>query len=117
MEYNTLQNWRMAITTTDAFQRWTDLVMAANNTLHQARTVCAGLRLPWEGDTNSPSTPQQVRRRLAGIIPMLGTVSPAPQPRGKSPGRPTGFQPQRPKHYPIIRKKPTRSRPNQPDTS
>ena len=90
---------------TGAFDRWTDLVMMAHNSLALARGFTAGVRLPWESETRPP-TPQQVRQALVGIMPTLGTPAPPPQRRGKSPRRAVGAHPHPAKRYPIVRKSP-----------
>jgi hypothetical protein len=89
---------------TGTFERWTDLMLMAHNTLVRARPCVAGVRLRWEGHADRPVTPAQVRRALAGIIPTLGTPAPPPQLRGKSPGRACGFHPRPAKRYPVVRK-------------
>ena len=86
------------------FQRWTDLMVAAHNTLVVARPVVGGVRLPWERDTDRPLTPQQVRRAFPGIMATLGTPAPPPQPRGKSPGRAPGTVVRPAKRYAVVRK-------------
>lgn len=92
--------WEEPRVRTPAFERWTDLVMAAHNTLVLARPVGDGVRLPWE--RTAPLTPQHVRRALAEILPRLGTPAPPPQPRGKSPGRPRGSHPKPATRYPVV---------------
>jgi hypothetical protein len=91
--------------TPEQVQRWTDLVSAVHNLLGIARAeVTADLR-PWE-PTSRPATPRQVRRALARIFTDLGSPVPAPQRRGKSPGRAPGTRPPRALRYPVIRKSP-----------
>ncbi|HEY3398430.1 MAG TPA: transposase [Armatimonadota bacterium] len=92
--------WEAPHVRTAAFQVWTDLVMAAQNTLYLARPICAGVRLPW--DRQAPVTPQQVRRALAAILPTLGSPAPSPQPRGKSPGRRPGCHPHPAPRFSIV---------------
>lgn len=91
---------------TRAFERWTDLVMAAHNSLQVARTLGETVRCPWQQGT--PCTPLHVRQALAKILPTLGTPASTPQPRGKSPGRARDFHPTPAKRYPIIRKHPAK---------
>ena len=90
--------------TPSQFQRWTDLMCAAQNTLVLARPLAQLLRLPWERDTDRPATPQQVRRAFPDILAKLGTPAPPPQPRGKSPGRAPGTVVVPAKRYPVVRK-------------
>jgi hypothetical protein len=86
------------------FQLWTDVLIAAHNTLVLTRPLVEGIRLPWERGQERAETPQQVRRAFAGLYPELGTPAPAPQLRGKSPGRAPGTCPPPAKRYPIVRK-------------
>jgi len=94
--------WAAPRLRTRAFQLWTDLVLAAHNTLVLARDMGEAVRLPWE--RHAPLTPQHVRRALAGILPTLGTPAPPPQPRGKSPGRAPGTRPTPATRFPIVQK-------------
>jgi len=73
------------------------------NQLVLARPLVRAECRPWEATTR-PATPQQVRRALGRIIPQLGTPAPAPQPRGKAPGRAVGALVKRALRHPVIRK-------------
>ena len=73
------------------------------NQLVLARPLVTAVRRPWDATTR-PTTPQQVRRALARVIPHLGTPAPAPQPRGKAPGRAVGATVKRARRYPVVRK-------------
>ena len=84
-------------------QCWTDLVAMVRNQLVLARPLVSAERRPWEATTR-PATPQQVRRALSRIIPQLGTPAPAPQPRGKAPGRAAGATVKRAQRHPVVRK-------------
>lgn len=77
-----------------AADRWSWLLGMAVWQLWLARPLVADQRLPWERP-RAPErlTPGRVRRAYAGLLPGLGTPASAPQPRGKSPGRPLGFRP------------------------
>jgi len=96
---------RTRLRTPEQAQRWTDLVSSVHNLLGIARAeVGADLR-PWE-PAHRPATPRQVRRALGRILADLGSPVPAPQPRGKSPGRTLGARPAPAPRYPVIRKSP-----------
>jgi len=91
------------VRTPEQMQCWTDLVAMVRNQLVLARPLVTAERRPWEATTR-PATPQQVRRALGRIIPQLGTPAPAPQPRGKAPGRAIGALVKRALRHPVIRK-------------
>ena len=93
--------------TPEQFERWTQILAIGHNLLVLARLLLEAKRQPWEG-ARRPVTPQQVRRALAPILATLGTPAPAPQPRGKSPGRAKGAKIRPAMRYPVIKKaKPT----------
>ena len=93
--------------TPEQFECWTQIVAIGHNLLVLARPWLEAKRHPWEG-ARRPVTPQQVRRAMAPILAALGTPAPAPQPRGKSPGRTTGAKIRSAMRYPVIKKaKPT----------
>ena len=92
----------LRVRTPAQFQRWTDLLTAAHNTLGVARSLGVDARLPWERTPHRPMTPQHVRRALPGILAKLGTPAALPQPRGKSPGRRRGTVVRPAKRYPIV---------------
>jgi hypothetical protein len=87
-----------------AFQRWTDLITMAHNTLALARPLGVAAHLPWERPAATPATPQQVRRALPRIYATLGTPAAPPQLRGKSPGRAVGTVVRPAKRYAVVRK-------------
>ena len=71
--------------------RWTWLVLAAYTQLRLARALVADRRLPWERPYPvGRLTPGRVRRALPALLLALGTPARAPQPCGRSPGRPKG---------------------------
>jgi len=93
--------------TPEQFECWTQIVAIGHNLLVLARPLLEAKRQPWEG-ARRPVTPQQVRRAMAPILATLGTPAPAPQPRGKSPGRTKGAKIRPAMRYPVIKKaKPT----------
>jgi hypothetical protein len=85
--------------------RWTWLVLAAYTQLRLARACVADRRLPWERPRPPGRlTPCRVRRSVAALLLTLGTPARAPQPCGRSPGRPKGRRsPPAPRH-PAIKK-------------
>jgi hypothetical protein len=85
--------------------RWTWLVVAAYTPLRLARPWLADRRLPWERPLDPGAlTPCRVRRALSALLPMVGTPARAPNPCGRSPGRPTGSRSGRAPRYPAIKK-------------
>ncbi len=71
--------------------RWTWLILVAYTHLRLARTAAADRRLPWERPYPAERlTPCRVRRGVAALLLTLGTPACAPQPCGRSPGRPKG---------------------------
>jgi hypothetical protein len=77
------------VRTPEQMQRWTDVVAMVRNELVLARPLVEADRRPWEARTRA-ATPQQVRRAMGRLIAQVGTPCPAPQVRGKSPGRAVG---------------------------
>lgn len=85
--------------------RWTWLVLAAYAQLRLARTLVADRRLPWERPyPPGRLTPCRVRRAVPALLLMLGTPARAPQPCGRSPGRPKGRRSGQAPRYPAIKK-------------
>lgn len=91
-------------------QLWSTLVVLAYWLLFLARTLVLDTARPWEKAPSSPLplSPGRVKRALPGLWSQLGTPAAPPKTRGKSPGRPTGFQPPRRPRYPILKKRPKR---------
>jgi hypothetical protein len=87
----------------EQFQVWTDLVAVTRDQLCLARPLVKAELLPWESKSR-PSTPQQVRRAMSGIIIKLGTPARPSQPRGKSPGWPKGRVRKPVGHYAVVEK-------------
>ena len=80
---------RPRLRTPEQFSTWTDLVSLVRNELFLARDLVEAQRQPWESKQRS-CTPQQVRRAMGRIIAGLGTPARRCQPRGYSPGWPSG---------------------------
>jgi hypothetical protein len=94
----------------EAADRWSWLMAGACWQLWLARPVVFDMRLPWEhARPDGLVTPGQVQRHFTGILMRLGTPARAPQPRGKSPGRPLGYRPKPPLHYQVARRAPPRA--------
>jgi hypothetical protein len=75
-------------------ENWWRLVALAYLQLWAARDLVSQLPRPWErylpSVLNKLITPAAAQRDMSRIIRQIGTPSPAPKPRGKSPGRPKG---------------------------
>ncbi len=85
--------------------RWTWLVVTAFAQLRLARACVADLRLPWERRYDAGRlTPVRVHRVVSAFLANLGTPAKAPEPCGRSPGRPKGRLSGRAKRYPAIKK-------------
>lgn len=95
-------------------QLWSDLVFMAHNTLVAAQDLVRVQPLPWERPQADTATPAQVRRALAPILPTLDPPAPAPQPRGKSPGRRQGATVTPATRYSVVKKTPRRKKEAEP---
>lgn len=94
-----------------AADRWSQLILVTWWQLWLARPLVADAHLPWERDLPPARlTPRRVRRALRAILPTLGSPVPTLQPRGKSPGRRPGVQPDPHPHQPLV-KRPARAPP------
>ena len=89
--------------TPEQTERWTQIVACAHNQLLLARPLVVGSYRAWE-TRRSVLTLGQVRRAMPTFLTELGSPAPAPQPRGKAPGRAKGFHPTPAMRYPVIRK-------------
>jgi hypothetical protein len=76
-------------------ENWWRLVVLAYLQLWSAKDLVSQLPRPWErylpSVLNKLVTPATAQRDMARIIRQIGTPSPAPKLRGKSPGRPKGL--------------------------
>lgn len=95
--------------TPERFERWTDVMAAAQNQLVLASVAAPACRRPWEAKAR-PATPRQVRRAMGQILTQLGTPAQPPQRRGKSPGRRLGTQVKPAARYPVVYKNTTKQR-------
>jgi hypothetical protein len=75
-------------------ENWWRLVALAYLQLWAAKDLVSQLPRSWErylpSVLNKLGTPAAAQRDMSRIIRQIGTPSPAPKPRGKSPGRPKG---------------------------
>lgn len=90
-------------------ERWAEVAKLAYWQLYVSRNVVECDVRPWERykpqpPADQPATPSQTRRAFGRLLPDLGTPTRAPQPRGKSPGRPRGYQPEPRKRFPVVYK-------------
>ncbi len=75
----------------EAADRWTWLLILADVQLRLARDQVADVRLPWQPPLPiERRPPARVRRGFSHLLAHLGSPAHAPQPRGRSPGRPKG---------------------------
>ena len=99
--------WDQAqVRTPEQYERWSLLVALAHNQLLLARDLGQAAFRPWERPSARALTPQQVRRGMSVILSHIGTPATGCKPRGKSPGRATGFHPQAAQRFEVVRKHP-----------
>ena len=76
--------------------------------LWTAKDMASNLPRPWERylplTPDKQPTPAMVLRDMSRIIRQIGTPSPAPKPRGKSPGRPKGVVLAPRKRHAVVKK-------------
>ena len=85
--------------------RWTWLVAAAYTQLRLARGLVAEQHLPWERPLSAGRlTPGRLQRAFSTLLLTLGTPAAAPNPCGRSPGRPKGRRSPRAARYPPYKK-------------
>jgi len=89
-------------------ENWWRLVALAYLQLWAARDLVSQLPRPWErylpSVVNKLITPAAVLRDMGRIIRQIGTPSPAPKARGKSPGRAKGMLLTPRKRHPVVKK-------------
>ena len=88
-----------------ATQRWSELMPLITWQLWLARAGCVDHSLLWQSPQDSLS-PGRAAQAFASILVAIGTPAPPPKPRGKSPGRATGYQPPARPRYPTVKKDP-----------
>jgi hypothetical protein len=92
--------------TPEQFDLWSQIVAIVHNHVVIARDSIEVELRPWENKQRK-HTPQQVRRGLATILPLLGTPARPPQTRGKSKGRGFGVKLPKRTRFSVVRKKPS----------
>ncbi len=89
-------------------QNWWRLVALAYLQLWAAKDLVSQLPRPWErylpAVLNKLIPPATAQRDMARIIRQMGTLSPAPKPRGKSPGRSKGVVLAPRKRHAVVKK-------------
>jgi hypothetical protein len=89
-------------------ENWWRLVALAYLQLWAAKELVSQLPRPWErylpSVVNKLVTPATAQRDMDRIIRQIGTPSPAPKPRGKSPGRPLGLVLAPRKRHTVVKK-------------
>jgi hypothetical protein len=89
-------------------ENWWRLVALAYLQLWAAKDWVSQLPRPWErylpSVLNKLVTPAAAQRDMNRIIRQIGTPSPAPKPRGKSPGRPKGRMLTPRKRHAVVKK-------------
>jgi DDE superfamily endonuclease len=84
-----------------AADRWTWIIIACLAQLYLARSLAAGIRLPWQRPQPAAEmTPGRVRAGFRHIRATLGTPASTPKPGAPGPGRPKGSKNKRkaPRH-------------------
>ena len=96
---------------TEAGQRWSDLIPLMTWQLWLAREIVADSPLPWQKPIESDSlTPGRVAQSFGGVLATIETPARAPKPRGKSPGWTKGkTRPKKPR-YPVVKKTVSRNK-------
>lgn len=91
-------------------QLWSTLVIIAYWFLFLARDRVLDRARKWEkaSATPVPLSPGRVKRALPGLWAQIGTPAAPSKTRGKSTGRPLGFQPPPRPRYPVLKKRPKR---------
>lgn len=100
---------RPQLHSTPATERWSFLMILMSWQLWLARNDCTDAPLPWQPPQDKMA-PGRVAQAFASILLAVGTPAKPPKPRGKSPGRAFGEQPQPPTHYPTVKKRPSKSK-------
>lgn len=92
------------LSSTQASERWSELMVLMSWQLWFARSECLDSPLPWQSPQQTLS-PGRVAQAFPAILAAIGTPAQPPKPRGKSPGRAKG-QSQLPRtRYPTVKKR------------
>lgn len=92
------------LSSTQASERWSLLVMLMSWQLWWARNECVDAPLPWQAPQDNLSA-GRVAQAFASILVAIGTPAKAPKVRGKAPGRAKGERPATRRHYPTVKKR------------
>jgi hypothetical protein len=92
------------LSSSQALERWSLLVVLMSWQLWLARKECMDAPLPWQSPQDKLA-PGRIAQGFACILARIGTPAKVPKPRGKSPGRTTGFCPSPRTHYPTVKKR------------
>ena len=93
----------------DRCDRWTWLVDVSVWFVFLARELVADQPLPWQ-KPQVTLTPGRVLLGLGALFVQIGGLTRPPQPRGKSPGWPTGRPRTRPQRFAVFKRGPTRAK-------
>ncbi|MDF5723238.1 MAG: hypothetical protein PUP91_22745 [Rhizonema sp. PD37] len=91
------------LSSTQAAERWSDLMPLLTWQLWLAREACIDSPLPWQS-TQDTLSPGRVAQTFPLILAAIGTPAQPPKSRGKSPGRAPGHQPPPRPTYPTVKK-------------
>jgi hypothetical protein len=83
--------------------RWTLLVDIAYWHVFLARKLVTDQPLPWQ-KPQTKLTPGRVMLGLGALFAQIGTLTRSPQPRGKSPGWPSGRPRTRPRRFAVLKR-------------
>ncbi|WP_459195376.1 NF041680 family putative transposase [Nostoc sp. FACHB-892] len=98
-------HWTQAqLSSTQAAERWSDLMPLLTWQLWLARVACIDSPLPWQS-TQDKLSPGRVAQAFPLILAAIGTPAEPPKTRGKSPGRIPGHQPSPRPTYPTVKKR------------
>ena len=92
------------LSSTQAVERWSDLMPLLTWQLWLARVACIDSPLPWQS-TQDKLSPGRVAQAFPLILAAIGTPAEPPKTRGKSPGRTPGHQPPPRPTYPTVKKR------------
>lgn len=92
------------LSSTQAAERWSDLMPLLTWELWLAREACIDSPLPWQS-TQDKLSPGRVAQAFPLILAAIGTPAEPPKTRGKSPGRTPGHRPPPRPTYPTVKKR------------
>uniref|UniRef100_UPI0039C70839 transposase n=1 Tax=Scytonema sp. PCC 10023 TaxID=1680591 RepID=UPI0039C70839 len=104
------------LSTPEQCERWSDLLPLMTWQLWLARDIVTDNPLPWQ-KPQAKMTPGRVAAAMGGVLPIIGTPSVPPKPRGKSPGWPAGKARLHRIRYPTVKKGTTKRKKEQPKSA